>query len=159
MQQTDIKTAKYYRRLARIAFCLVNFLAPVVIIGLKYKLFTEATGLKWSMIGLIVLVLTIYRFKNKLVEWINSWEYSASKYILLGFGKIAIFVVAWIIALLAEKGIGHLAYCLGWVAVCSSVAYLLINPYIEKYDHIVKRELRKQETKEALRELEKEKGN
>jgi hypothetical protein len=159
MPQTDIKTAKHYRRLARIAFCLVNFLAPVVIIGLKYKLFTEATGLKWSILGLIILVLTIYRFKNKLVEWINNWEYSTWKYILLGFGKIAIFVIAWVIAMLAEKGIGHLAYCLGWVCLCSAVAYLLINPYIEKYDYIVKRELRKQETKEALRELEKEKGN
>ena len=107
-------------------------------------------------IGIILLLLVLFRFRKKILDWINTWEYSIWKYIILGFNKIFIFLLIWVIALLAEAQIGNLAFCLGWIAVCSAIAYLAINPFIEKYDYIVKKEIRKTETKEALKELKEE---
>lgn len=156
--KVDIKQAKTYRFILRVLFCLVDFVIPIVFIGIRYKLFTEFNGIKLTMIGMILLLLVLFRFRAKLLAWVNNWEYSIWKYIILGINKIFIFILIWVIAMLAEAQIGNLAFCLGWVAVCSAVAYLAINPFIEKYDYIVKKEIRKSETKEALRELKEEEG-
>ena len=155
-KKIDINQAKQYRLILRILFCLVDFVIPIIFIGIKYKLFTQFNGLKLTMIGLILLLLILFRFRNKLLEWINTWEYSIWKHILLGINKIFVFILIWCVAMFAEAQIGNLAFCLGWIAVCSAIAYLAINPMIEKYDYIVKKEIRKSETKEALRELNQE---
>ena len=155
-KKIDINQAKQYRLILRILFCLVDFVIPIIFIGIKYKLFTQFNGLKLTMIGLILLLLILFRFRNKLLEWINTWEYSIWKHILLGINKIFVFILIWVVAMFAEAQIGNLAFCLGWIAVCSAIAYLAINPMIEKYDYIVKKEIRKSETKEALRELNQE---
>ena len=157
-KKVDIKQAKLYRLILRILFCLVDFVIPIVFIGIKYKLFTQFNGIKLTMIGMILLLLVVFRFRAKLLAWVNNWEYSIWKYIILGINKIFVFLLIWVIAMLAEAQIGNLAFCLGWIAVCSAIAYLAINPFIEKYDYIVKKEIRKSETKEALRELKEEEG-
>lgn len=153
IKKIDMKTAKHYRLILRILFCLVDFVIPIILIGIKFKLFTEFNGIKLTIIGIIILLLVLFRFKAKIIEWVNSWEYSIWKHVFLGINKIFVFILIWVIAMLAEAQIGNLAFCLGWIALCSSIAYLLINPRIEKYDYIVKKEIRKQETKEALQEL------
>ena len=152
----DIKQAKRYRLILRILFCLVDFVIPVIFMGIKYKLFTQFNGIKLTFMGIVLLLLVAFRFRAKLLAWINSWEYSIMKHLLLGINKIFVFLLLWVIAMFAEAQIGNLAFCLGWIAVCSAVAYLAINPFIEKYDYIIKREIRKTETKEALRELQEE---
>lgn len=157
-KKIDIKQAKLYRLILRILFCLVDFVIPIVFIGVKYKLFTQFNGIKLTMMGMILLLLVVFRFRAKLLAWVNNWEYSIWKYIILGINKIFVFLLIWVIAMLAEAQIGNLAFCLGWIAVCSAIAYLAINPFIEKYDYIVKKEIRKSETKEALRELKEEEG-
>lgn len=157
-KKIDIKQAKLYRLILRILFCLVDFVIPIVFVGIKYKLFTQFNGIKLTMMGMILLLLVLFRFRAKLLTWINTWEYSIMKHIILGINKIFVFLLIWVIAMLAEAQIGNLAFCLGWIAVCSAIAYLAINPFIEKYDYIVKKEIRKSETKEALRELKEEEG-
>lgn len=157
-KKVDIKQARLYRLILRILFCLVDFVIPIVFIGVKYKLFTQFNGIKLTMMGMILLLLVVFRFRAKLLAWVNNWEYSIWKYIILGINKIFVFLLIWVIAMLAEAQIGNLAFCLGWIAVCSAIAYLAINPFIEKYDYIVKKEIRKSETKEALRELKEEEG-
>lgn len=157
-KKIDIKQAKLYRLILRILFCLVDFVIPIVFVGIKYKLFTQFNGIKLTMMGMILLLLVMFRFRAKLLAWINTWEYSIMKHIILGINKIFVFLLIWVIAMLAEAQIGNLAFCLGWIAVCSTIAYLAINPFIEKYDYIVKKEIRKSETKEALRELKEEEG-
>lgn len=154
--KVDITTAKHYRLILSILFCIVDFAIPIVLIGMKYKLFTQFNGIKLTFIGIILLLLVLFKFRKRILDWINTWEYSIWKYIILGLNKIFIFLLIWVIALLAEAQIGNLAFCLGWIAVCSAIAYLAINPFIEKYDYIVKKEIRKSETKEALKELKEE---
>ena len=155
-KKIDIKEAKMRRLILRILFCLVDFVIPIVFVGIKYKLFTQFNGIKLTMMGMILLLLVLFRFRAKLLAWVNNWEYSIMKYIILGINKIFVFLLIWVIAMLAEAQIGNLAFCLGWIAVCSAIAYLAINPFIEKYDYIVKKEIRKAETKEAIRELQEE---
>ena len=155
-KKVDIKEAKKLRLILQILFCLVDFVIPVVFIGVRYKLFTEFNGIKLTFMGIIVLLLVAFKFRAKIITWINSWEYSIWKHIFLGINKIFIFLLIWVIAMLAEAHIGDLAFCLGWIAVCSAIAYLAINPFIEKYDYIVKKEIRKAETKEAIKELNEE---
>lgn len=155
-KKVDIKEAKRLRLILQILFCLVDFVIPVVFIGVRYKLFTEFNGIKLTFMGMIVLLLVAFKFRAKIITWINGWEYSIWKHIFLGINKIFIFLLIWVIAMLAEAHIGDLAFCLGWIAVCSAIAYLAINPFIEKYDYIVKKEIRKAETKEAIKELNEE---
>lgn len=154
--KVDIKSAKKYRLILRILFCVVDFALPIVIIGLKYQLFTKFNGIKLTFIAIILLILILYRLRKKIFEWINTWEYSLWKHIIIGFSKIFVFLLLWCVALLAEAQIGSLAFCLGWIALSSSIAYLIINPFIEKFDYIVKKEIRKSETKEALKEMKEE---
>jgi hypothetical protein len=155
-KKVDIKEAKRLRLILQVLFCLVDFVIPVVFIGIRYKLFTAFNGIKLTLMGMIVLLLVAFKFRAKIITWINGWEYSIWKHIFLGINKIFIFLLIWVIAMLAEAHIGDLAFCLGWIAVCSAIAYLAINPFIEKYDYIVKKEIRKAETKEAIKELNEE---
>lgn len=155
-KKVDIKEAKRNRLILRILFCLVDFVIPVIFMGIKYKLFTQFNGIKLTFMGIVLLLLVMFRFRAKLLAWINTWEYSIMKHILLGINKIFVFILLWVIAMFAEAQIGNLAFCLGWIAVCSAIAYLVINPFIEKYDYIIKREIRKAETKEAFKELQEE---
>lgn len=152
--QVDLKTAKRWRLILMILFCIVDFGLPIVFIGIRYKLFTQFNGTKLTVLCTILILLVVWRFRVKLGEWVNRWEYSVWKYILIGLSKIFIFLLVWVVALLVQARVGDLVFCTGWIAVCSTVAYLVINPHLEKYDYIVKRELRKIETKEALQEFE-----
>lgn len=59
-KKVDIKKAKLYRLLLMILFCIVNFVLPVVFIGIKYKLFTQFTGTKLTILFIIVLLLVTW---------------------------------------------------------------------------------------------------
>ena len=91
-KKVDIKEAKRNRLILRILFCLVDFVIPIIFIGIKYKLFSQFNGIKLTMMGMILLLLVIFRFRAKLLAWVNSWEYSIWKYIILGLNKIFIFL-------------------------------------------------------------------
>ena len=80
----DIKKDKRMRFLMRLLFVLFGFIAPIVVIELKYDLFTDFNGWKLSIVGMLVLISLIYRFKKRLLEWLNAWEYSVFKYVQIG---------------------------------------------------------------------------
>ena len=42
--KVDIKTAKRYRTVLRLLFCLVDFVTPIIFVGIKYKLFTPTAS-------------------------------------------------------------------------------------------------------------------
>jgi len=167
-KEITLEKATTLRMIARVAFFLIAFLAPTLIIGIKFHLFTASTGTKWSIFGIALLLIVGWRFKKKLVEWINSWENSnILKHILIGIGRVwPFFLVVSMIAVIhwsAQKIIGDALFCLEWTCVCELVAYLLIYPYEMKMDYLVKRMIRKNERKEdykeAVRELKEEEAN
>lgn len=160
MTEEALKKAKTLRLLFRALFALIAFITPIIIVAIKFELITKFTGYKLSVIGLFTLILIVWRFKKRLGEWINSWEYSILKYILIGFSRVYLFIFAIILLGIAQKGLTNILFCFEWIAVCEVLSYMVIYPLEEKYDHQVKRILRgierKSDYKEAIRELEKE---
>ena len=145
----DIKKDKRMRFLMRLLFVLFGFIAPIVVIELKYDLFTDFNGWKLSIVGMLVLISLIYRFKKRLLEWLNAWEYSVFKYVLLGFSKIALFVVIVAIAHIAQREASNVVFILDWYLLFNAIAYLICLPIEEHYDYHIKREIRKQEMREV----------
>jgi|LSQX01.1.fsa_nt_gb hypothetical protein len=145
----DIKKDKRIRFLMRLLFVLFGFIAPIIVIELKYDLFTEFNGWKLSVVGMITLISLIYRFKNRLLAWLNAWEYSVFKYVLLGFSKIALFVVIVAIAHIAQREASNVVFILDWYLLFNAIAYLVCVPIEEHYDYYIKREIRKQEMREV----------
>ena len=162
-----LEEAKRYRLIARIAFVLVAFVTPIVITSFKFRLFTQATTTKFSVVGLLTIVIIGWRFKKKLGQWINTWEDSnIFKHILIGVSKVWPF--ALIVALLflinytGNKLMSDAIFCLEWICVCELLSYLFIYPIEMKMDYLVRRMIRKNERKadykEAIREMKEEEG-
>ncbi len=148
----NIKKDKRIRLLMRLLFALFALIIPVVVVSLRYKLFTEFTGRKLSVIGFLILVSTIFRFRKRLIEWITSWEYSVLKYVLIGFSRIALFVMLVIVAHAAKREATSIVFVLDWYLLFNMIAYLIILPIEEHYDFHIKRELRKNELREVINE-------
>lgn len=155
-KELNLTTEKRWRFIFRALFALVAFVLPIVIISIKYKLITQFTGYKLSAVGLILCVVVLWRFKSRLMEWINSWEYSIMKYVLIGFSKVYIFMLVLAILLLARQGLENLIFCIEWICVCECIAYLVIYPLEEKHDYNVKRVIRGNERKEDYKAAIKE---
>lgn len=157
MNKNVLQKAKRFRLLFRSLFALFAFFLPGLIISTKYKLITEFTGYKLSIVAIVLLIIFIWRFKEKLLEWIKSWEYSIIKYILLGLSKVAAFILILTVLLLARTGLENLIFCIEWICLFECIAYLIIYPFEEKFDTEVKRILRgierKEDYKEAISEL------
>lgn len=154
----NLRMQKTWRLIFRIFFAVVAFVLPVVIISLKFKLFTEFSGIKITAVGLILIIVVLWRLKSKLTEWINSWEYSVLKYILIGFSRIYIFLIVLAILILAKQGLDAFIFCVEWLCICECIAYLIIYPAEQYFDNNVKRIIRgnerKEDYKEAIKELQ-----
>lgn len=155
-KKLNLKTAKIYRLIFRIIFALIAFILPIVIVSTKYNLITEFTGYKLSAVGLILCIVILWRFKTRLMDWINTWEYSVMKYILIGFSRIYIFIIVLAILLMARQGLESLIFCIEWICLCECVAYLIVYPVEQKFDYDVKRIIRGNERKEDYRDVIKE---
>lgn len=160
-----LEQAKRLRFICRIVFALVAFVAPVLITGFKFKMFTEYTHAKVSIVGVLILLVICWRFKKRIAEWISKWEDSnIFKHILVGISKVWPFML--IVAILGlihwtgSKLIGDALFCLEWTCVCELASYLFIYPFEMKFDYLVKRMIRKNERKadykEAIREMKAE---
>lgn len=148
----DIAKDKRMRLYMRLLFVLFAFVGPILVVATKYNLFKEYDGWTMTVIGAIIVIGTIYRLRKRIMKWINEWEYSTFKYVLLGFSRIAIFIVIVVIAHLAQRESTKIVYVLDWYLVFNAVAYLVIVPIEEHYDLHIKRELRKTEMREVLHE-------
>lgn len=156
-ENKDLQTAKTKRLLSRSMFAIIAFILPVIIVSIKYKLITHFNGYKLSAVGLILCIVVIWRFKSKLMNWINSWEYSVMKYVLIGFSRVYLFIIVLTLLLMARQGLDTLIFCVEWICLCECIAYLLIYPLEQKCDYSVKRIIRgierKEDYKEAIKEL------
>lgn len=153
--------ARKYRLLLRIAFAIVAFVVPFVITVIKFDIFTKATATKVSILGVLLLVLIAWRFKNKIGTWIDSWENSnIFKHILIGISKIWVFLLILVVLYLVQnntsKTLANLIFCIEWVSVCEAFSYMVIYPLEMKFTYIIERNIRKQERKEDYKEAVKE---
>jgi len=177
----NIKKEKRLRLFYRILFFCVVLVVPCVIWACNYQFMQTRTYTKISIMFILVAYVLCRRFKEEIKNWINSWEYSSLKYILLGIGKnfwsIIVIILCIILSFKLPKWFGFakdqldvllktlqkFLICLSATAACQIIGYIIILPLEAKYDFLIKRELRKQEIREAnaeqledLREIIKE---
>ena len=166
-KEITLGQAKGFRFILRVVFFVIAFVVPIVITGVKLKFFTQYSNAKLSILGLLVALVIAWRFKKRLSEWVKSWEdANIIKWILIAIGRVWPFIL--IVAILGivhwsgSKIIGDVLFCLEWACCCEVVAYLLIYPLEMKYDYIVKRMIRRDERKadykEAIKEMKEEEG-
>lgn len=160
-KEYTLEQAKRYRLLLRIAFAIVAFVVPFVITVIKFDIFTKATATKISIVGVLLLVLIAWRFKNKIGAWIETWENTnIFKHILIGISKIWVFLLILIVLFVVNndttKTLSNLIFCIEWVSVCEAFSYIVIYPLEMKFSYIVERNIRKQERKEDYKEAVKE---
>lgn len=160
-KQITLEQAKLWRFILRLAFFLVAFVTPTLIIGFKFHLFTAASHVKWSVTGLVLLLVVGWRFKKKLVEWIDSWENSnVFKWILIGIGRVwpfaLIVAIIGVIHWSASKIMGDVLFCLEWTCGLELFSYLVIYPIEMRFDYLVKRMIHKNERKADFKEAMKE---
>jgi hypothetical protein len=147
--------ARYRRRRfwLRLLFVVVAYFVPLAILAFRFDFFQmQEAGVKISGTFIILSVLILFQFKKELYTWIESWEFSLTKIVLLGFAKVWAFLLAIALIGVARFGIDNIEFIVGWIGFPQIVAYLTIKPFAEQADHFVKRELRKAEVREALRE-------
>lgn len=165
-----LKKAKLYRRLLRLTFAIIGFVIPIVTMCIKFDLTKETTKNRITTVGIFIIMLIIsllWKFKTRLYNWINSWEYSLLKYILIGFSRVYIFVLILSVALLVranvienmealkqgiETGLDNIIFCLYTTCVCQCIAYLAVYPFEQRFDYIVQRIIRKNERIEDYNE-------
>lgn len=164
-KEMTLEEAKRWRLICRIAFALLAFLAPTLIIGFRMKLFTAATVSKWSVTAIMLLVIVAWRFKKRIADWVKSWDdTNIVKHILVGLGKVWPFllmvVVVGVIQWSASKIMGDVLFCLEWTCACELAAYLFIYPFEMKFHtqilRIERKNERKADLKEAIEEMKAE---
>ena len=145
--QLNITKAKRMRLLFRVLFAVVGFVAPLVVIGIKFKVFSESSGTtyKISVMFIVALLIALWRFKSNIMRWVNEWEYSILKYIVIGFSRVYIFILVVVIIILARNGLESIVFVLEWLCVFECAAYLCIYPVEEYYNNQVLRFTRKDE--------------
>lgn len=147
---TELKSQRFWLRMLFIA---VAYVLPFTILAIRFNFFQfKEAEVKLSGVVILIGVLLLFQFKKEVQTWIESWEFSLLKVVLLGLGKVWAFLLALAIITLARYGLENFEFIIGWISVPQILAYLFIKPFAEEADYKIKREIRKQEVKEALQE-------
>ena len=171
----ELEKAKRNRIICRVAFILISFIIPTVVMIVRFELMdcfmtTEtktSTHLTfYGFIACFLILCLLWKFKDRIFAWIEKWEYSYMKYILLGLSKIWIFIVIFIVIIFTKRAVTEaisqfyqvIEFCMVIICVSECIAYLVVYPLENKYDMQVQRLLRKQERKEDYKEAISEMG-
>ena len=155
---TDIKKYKRLRFGFRLAFLIVAYAIPLGIFIERYGLLETTEGssvYKIGVMGIVGITLLMFNFKKEIWAWINNWEFSIFKVFLISLSKVWIFVYAYLLLKVAATQLEELTYIVGWVGATEIAAYLGIKPIADHYDNLVKREIRIEETVEAIERTKK----
>jgi hypothetical protein len=158
----ELLKQKRLRFWLRLFFVIVAYIIPFTILAFRFEFFKfNEAEVKVSGVVVLIGVLLLFQFRKEVSTWIESWEFSLAKVVLLGLGKVWAFLLALAIITLARYGLTNIEFIVGWISIPQILAYLFIKPFSEQADYLVKKEIRKSELKEALREestLTKQKG-
>lgn len=159
---TELIKQKRKRFWFRLLFIVVAYIIPFTVLAIRFEFFKfKEAEVKVSGIVILLGVLLLFQFRKEVQSWIESWEFSLTKVVLLGLGKVWGFLLALGVITLARYGLTNIEYIIGWISIPQIIAYLFVKPFSEQADYLVKKEIRKSEIKEALQEdrlLSKKKG-
>jgi hypothetical protein len=167
MEKLSIKQLRTTRFFLTLAFILLGYIAPILLICDKINIISKVTVQKISWIAVIPLISVAYAFKKTLIDYINSLEYSWFKSFALGISKVGFFILILtiegtitIVLKTASQSLlqsflatlDTLRYCLRWWCVLSILAHLGIRPFMDRCTHYIGKEMRKSELREVLKE-------
>ena len=145
----DIKKDKRRRLICRIAFFLVAVVFPLIVVERRYAIIKEPNAYSIPLVFIVSVLLLLYRFRAEVIKWINAWEYSFLKHILLGINSVAVLLLLLVVLMAAQREMDNLINIIQWILIWSIVGYSIILPLEKRFDYYVKRELRKQEYREV----------
>lgn len=140
---------KRIRALLRVLFFAVALVLPVVLVIIEYEFITEFNGYKAGTAFLMVMVVVLYRFRDGVIKWIDKWEYSFLKHVILAVNRVIIPLIIWAVLIIVQNELNSIIFIVRWIAITSILGFGVIMPLEQRYDHFIKRELRKQEMREV----------
>jgi hypothetical protein len=144
------------RLIAELGFILTAIVIPFIIFVIRFELFTRYTeanrAVKIGLIGFLVISLAVgalYRFTK---FRISNLEHSITRTVLYALcGVIPTYTAlgfVWVTTLYVEA----IWFIFSWLAVFETIAFTVFLPAILHYDYHIKKEKRKKEMIEAIRE-------
>jgi hypothetical protein len=147
---------KKKRLQAEIGFVLTGILFPLILFTIRFELFSRYTKantpLKIGLIGffvIIIFLISLYRFTKFRIKNLEHGFLKISLYALAGIIASYISVLfVWV----ASNYIEALWFIVTWIAFFETISFGIFLPMILHYDFYIKKERRKQEMIEAIRE-------
>ncbi len=143
------------RNLATALFLIIAIAVPLFVFTLEYpNMWTlkKDLGVKIAGIAGIILVVLLFVFRKFVKARMAALQHGWIKKILLVIATVSpgwiLYGVVWSI----DRYIDVFKHVIMVVAICETVAWGLIYPFIMDYDFLIAKEKRKNEITEALKE-------
>lgn len=143
-KELTIKQKKILFKSLDIAF---SYLIPVVLLALKYDLFTEQkAGVKLTAIGLIVVFVLLIAFWRNITETVRNIKKPIYRKVFSVAKNLAIGIVLVIVLELSKAEIDKLIF----IVISCSVSISLGNCFREDYTEIIKLEKKNERQDEMV---------
>lgn len=145
-----------------IASIIVSVGIPLTAIIIKYdmihKFARQTTRLKISIIGAIIFIILFTIFFKKIVKFLNDQEFSMTLVVIKNIIKIIPLVCISLLLINMMYIIDDLMYVFGWIVGCNIISLIFIQPFVEKYSYLTKKDNAKKLIKEAIGEYNESKN-
>jgi len=150
----DLKKAKRQLLLLKLLFTLFSLAIPIGFVTYKYEFFTEFNGYKAGFTAFIFTLLLLWKYKKEVGRWLNDRKtFSLFRSVIYGFSKVWVFPLIWVVALMIKMEAENLMFIIQWVTASECIAFMVLQPIIEKITKQIEREERKKEMREAMLEV------
>lgn len=147
---------KKKRLICFIASMFLSIGVPLIVTIIKYDIIKafaqQRASVKVSIIGAIIICILFFVFFKKLVKYLSGVTFSYTLAIVKGIVKIVPLICIMLVLINMINYITDFVFVFGWITGCNIIAKIGIDPLVDKYTDLVKREEQKQIVKEALNE-------
>lgn len=95
MLEAQVVSATIKKNVFYIAAVIVGVIGPIGVIASRFNLYADSTGVKFTFLGVLILLVMINFLRKEIAEWIGNWPISFAKSIIL-----TIFDAKWWLLLL-----------------------------------------------------------
>ena len=147
-------STKLKQALATVAFLLIAIATPITIFSFKYpKLWDFNKDAEWKIPGIVItiLIVLLFVFRKFVRARIKALHY--------GFWKIFLTVAPAVFTSWVLYGLVYAIhlyfqafnFVVLWVAICETIAWVIIYPYLMHCDYIILKEQREEAVISALK--------
>lgn len=145
---------KLKSRLCFIASLITSVVIPIVVVCTKFhiiKVFkAQPYSIKISVIAAIIILTLLIVFFKRIMNYLNTFDFSYAVYFIKGLLKIIPLVCVLIIFVNIIKVINDLVFVTGWIVGCNAVTFFVLDPLTAKYTFEYKKDIQRNVVKEAV---------